>query len=151
MDSTDHMDSTNPYTTPASTTSLEPGSLAALGELVRAWEKRRLLYNGILLLPGIGTLALLMTENGATIGAVIAFGVLCGLGANVAFLAGPLAELYLRVLFFRSQPSPNLRRVLFFGGILVSLGIIAFVCLVALLSSTQSRAISWQPTASQSH
>ena len=36
---------------------------AALGELVRGWEKLRLLYNGILLLPGLGSSALWITRQ----------------------------------------------------------------------------------------
>lgn len=106
---------------------------ATLGELVRGWEKLRLIYNGIMILPGIGVLLLWITRQKHPIPAAVVGGPLFGIGANVAFLLGPLAELYLRGLF-RNGASLGRGRLLVFGarlvvsaGLMLVYGIIAFL------------------------
>ncbi|MES2659576.1 MAG: hypothetical protein V4689_13240 [Verrucomicrobiota bacterium] len=51
------MTGSNPYAPPSAASSPASDDPAALGELVRAWEKLRLIYNVIMILPGIGVLA----------------------------------------------------------------------------------------------
>lgn len=104
---------------------VETESSASLGELVRGWEKTRLLYNGILLLPGIGTLAIPVMRGNLPIPAAVIIAITLGLSANAAFFLGPLAELYFRGLFLRGKPAPILRRFLLIGGLLVSFGAMA--------------------------
>lgn len=113
----------DPYAPPLTqVSSAEPEAQQALGELVKGWEKLRMLYNALLLLPGIAVLAVNVSQGGMNVPIAITSGLLCGLGANGAYFAGPLAELYLRAILFKSKPSPLLRKALFAGGILISLG-----------------------------
>jgi hypothetical protein len=113
----------NPYQPPTSPGAPTP-PLAALGELVRAWEKLRLLYNGIMLLPGIGVLILWVTRAKLPVAGALTFGVLVGISANVAFFLGPLAELYLRALFWHGDEIGKGRQFIFFAGLLVSAGVV---------------------------
>lgn len=115
-----HMNPANPYATPASSAAADPVSFSAFGELVKGWEKLRLLYNGMLLLPGIGVLAVAFSRDSMPLPLAITSGLLCGLGANAAFFGGPLAELYLRAALFRGEPKPWLRKGLFCGGCFLS-------------------------------
>lgn len=115
----------NPYAAPQSAPSDLPASGQIFRVLVKSWEKYRLLYNGILLLPGIGVVC-----SWASIGPMsplflIGFPILCGIGANVAFFAGPLAELYLRALVFTKSDGLILRRFLLGGGLAISFAIMA--------------------------
>lgn len=106
---------------------------ATLGELVRGWEKLRVIYNGILLLPGIGVLALWITRQNLPVPVAVVGGILFGIGANVAFMLGPLAELYLRGLF-RNGASLGKGRLLILGaGLVVSAGVMLFFGIIAFL------------------
>ncbi len=109
----------NPYSAPASDVSAETITRTALRELVLSWEKFRLFYNGVLLLPGIGVLAI-GVAGGVPSAAAVVIALMGGLAANTAFFLGPLAELYLRALFLKGDPAPMLRRLLLAGGFLVS-------------------------------
>lgn len=121
----------NPYTPP--TAPPVARDHATLGELVRGWEKLRLIYNGIMILPGIGVLLLWITRQKHPIPAAVVGGPLFGIGANVAFLLGPLAELYLRGLF-RNGASLGRGRLLVFGaGLVVSAGLMLVFGIIAFL------------------
>lgn len=125
----------DPYATPRSSAGdIEPISISALGELVKGWEKLRLLYNGVLLLPGIGVLAVAVSSGSMNSLHAVATGFLCGLCANVAFFAGPLVELYLRVILFRGAPKPWLRKCLLIGGFLISFGTMALFLVSVILT-----------------
>lgn len=126
----------NPYQTPAAASPPGTGSQAALGELVKSWEKQRLAYNAILLLPGIVSMAVWVWRAEMEVGAAILIGLVCGLAANLAFFAGPLAELYLRAVFFGSRQIPILRRGLFVGGLMISWGVIAVYGFIGWLAFT---------------
>lgn len=124
----------NPYVAPASSAvSIEPASLSALGELVKSWEKLRLLYNGILLLPGIGVLTVSVLRDSMPITLAITSGLLCGLAANASFFCGPLAELYLRAILFKGRHTPAVRWSLFGLGMLVSFGAMTLFLIGVLL------------------
>ncbi|MES2923999.1 MAG: hypothetical protein V4819_20770 [Verrucomicrobiota bacterium] len=121
----------NPYAPPSAPP--VASDHATLGELVRGWEKLRLIYNGILLPPGIGVLMLWITRQNLPIPAAIIGGILVGIGANVAFMLGPLAELYLRGLF-RNGDSLGKGRLLVFGaGLVVSGGVMLVFGIMAFL------------------
>ena len=109
----------DPYQAPR-TDACSVQEVAALRELVRAWEKLRLLYNGIIILPGLGVLALWVTRGNVPIPAAITFGILVGIGANAAFFLGPLAELYLRGLFRHGEGIGKGRWLIFTAGLVVS-------------------------------
>ncbi|WAC19262.1 hypothetical protein OVA24_18715 [Luteolibacter sp. SL250] len=126
------MNPANPYATPASAAAVEPASVSALGELVKGWEKRRLLYNGVMLLPGIGVLAVGVAREFAPWPTLTAAGLMCGLAANAGFFGGPLAELYLRALLFKGNPQPWLRTALFIAGCLLSF-VIMGIFLIGIL------------------
>jgi len=125
----------NPYETPMSVPSTETESAESLSELVRSWEKTRLLYNGILLLPGIGTLAIPMVRGSLPIPAALIIAITLGLSANAAFFLGPLAELYLRGLFLKGKPAPILRRLLLIGGLLISFGAMAIFLIASFFAT----------------
>ncbi len=128
------MDPRNPYLPPAADPRPSGGDPAAFAELVRGWEKLRLLFNAILLLPGIAVLA--MWVKFAAMPVVVA-GVLAAavaVAANVAFLLGPVVELYLRAMF-RSGASIGRGRWLIFGaGLVVSAGVFVVAGLLATLA-----------------
>lgn len=106
---------------------------ATLGELVRGWEKLRLIYNGIMILPGCGVLVLWITRQQLPVPVAIGGGILFGIGANIAFMLGPLAELYLRGLF-RNGASLGKGRLLVFGaGLVVSAGVVLVFGIIAFL------------------
>lgn len=132
------MDNPNPYTSPRSASGTELTSLPAFGELVKGWEKLRLLYNAILILPGIAVMAHAVARDQISPPAAIAFALACGFGANLAFLLGPLAELYCRALFTRGKETPLLRRILFIGGTLLSLGFIALFFISSWITVSQN-------------
>jgi hypothetical protein len=125
------MSAPNPYA-PPSTPPLDEDR-AALVELVRGWEKLRLLYNGIMILPGTCVLILWVTRQQLPLPAAIIGGILTGIGANATFILGPLAELYLRG-FLKNGASLGKGRLLIFsaglavsGGVLLIFGIIPFL------------------------
>lgn len=120
----------NPYETPVS-----PGTaldLAAFGELVFGWEKLRILYNALMILPGIAVLFLWTTRTDMPWAAALTFGLLIGAAANIAFFLGPLAELYLRAVFRQGENIGKGRWLIFSGGMVVSAGVV-------LLSALTSR------------
>ncbi len=128
------MTGTDPYAPPS------PGPLssgdepAALRELVRAWEKLRLIYNGIMILPGVGVLALWVAKTGMPVPAAIVAGLFTGLGANAAFFLGPVSELYLRGLFRQGTPIGKGRLLIFAAGLVVSGGVLALAAIVPFFS-----------------
>ena len=86
-----------------------------------------------MILPGSGVLVRWITRQNLPVPAAIIGGILFGIGANVAFMLGPLAELYLRGLF-RNGTSLGKGRLLIFGaglvvsaGVMLVFGIVAFV------------------------
>lgn len=120
----------NPYAPPAVGPLAYRDDPATLGELVRAWEKLRLLYNGIMILPGIGVLALWCGKTEMPFAAAIIFGIGTGIGANVAFFLGPLSELYLRGLFRKGAPIGKGRWLIFTAGLVVSGGVILLAMII---------------------
>ncbi len=119
----------DPYRTPEAGDSSHP-DIAALGELVRAWEKLRLLYNGLMILPGLGVLTLWVIRGNLPIPGAIAFGIIVGIGANTAFFLGPLAELYLRAVFRSGEGIGRGRWLIFTAGLVVSGAGVLFSCII---------------------
>jgi hypothetical protein len=125
--------SENPYRPP--TQDLESGALLhrhALIDIVRSWEKLRILYNLILLLPGLGILFLQARQFHLSPLVAVVEALVVAAGANFAFLLGPAAELYFRALFRRGESIGRGRLLIFGAGLVVSAG----VFLIALLMST---------------
>lgn len=118
--------SENPYESPAA--ALAPPEALGIGEILPAWERLRIYYNGILFLETIllgllmlGTRGLLFTDRlieTALVGAV---------GANVCFCAGPCAEFYLSRVGLGGRAS---RLILFWAG----MGLSLLLVIAALLS-----------------
>lgn len=121
----------NPYQPP--TSSDDAVDIAALSEMVNAWEKLRRLYNLIMILPGMGVLALWLARTEMPFLIAIFFGVLFGLGANAAFFLGPLAELYIRVFFRRGDTIGKCRWFIFSAGLVVSAGVTLFAALIPFI------------------
>ncbi|RYZ89265.1 MAG: hypothetical protein EOP06_09580 [Proteobacteria bacterium] len=122
----------NPYTTPSAGQLHSGDDPAALGELVREWEKLRLVYNGLMILPGIGVLAL-WVRWGMPLPLAVLSSVATGIGANVAFLLGPLSELYWRALFRQGAPIGNGRKLIFLAGLVISGVVVVLAAAIPLL------------------
>lgn len=124
----------DPYKPPVETT---PGiqNLAALSELVGGWEKLRLLYNAIMILPGLGVLALWITRAGMPWQAALTLGFITGIGANCAFFLGPLSELYLRGFFRAGEGIGKGRSLIFCGGLVVSAGVLLLASIIPVFWS----------------
>lgn len=116
------MSELNPYAPPAAP--LDLIDRAALCELVRAWEKLRLLYNGILLLPGISILVVWNISQHTQQPVAILSGLFVGFCANIAFFLGPLTEIYLRGFFRYGAPLGKERLAIFGAGMVVSAGVL---------------------------
>lgn len=124
----------NPYATPTAAPLPNHGDPAALRELVRSWEKLRLIYNGIMILPGIGVLALWCAKAAMPVPAAIFLGIVTGINANIAFFLGPLSELYLRGLFRNGESIGKGRRLIFAAGLVVSGGVVLLASIIPFFS-----------------
>ena len=97
------MSSDNPFASPAETASAaEPLADAPVWkQLVIRWERLRPLYNGVLAIVGLTTIA--AARHPVSIELV--FGVIAwGVGANLCYFGGPLAQLYASVLWGDDTP-----------------------------------------------
>lgn len=121
----------NPYETP----SADPDprttmAYDAMRSIVFSWEKFRLLYNAILLPAGLVVL-FFAANAGMAILLIVVGAIGTAIGANICFCAGPLAEFYFCALF-RREATPSLRKLLFAGGLLISVGGFAVVAFLFL-------------------
>ena len=121
----------NPYAPPSAPP--VANDYATLGELVRGWEKLRLIYNGVLILPGLGVLVLWITRQHLPLPAAMIGAILFGIGANFAFMLGPLAELYLRGLFRNGAPLGKARLMVFGAGLVISVGVMLIFGIITFL------------------
>ena len=128
------MDPSNPYATPQAVSQVDPVSLSALRELVKGWEKLRLIYNAVLFPPGAALMVYFVASKNMPVTAAIMFALASGVGANLGFFLGPLAELYFRAVFHGGKESPMLRRFLFILGLFVSFGAMLFFSLGVMLT-----------------
>lgn len=110
----------DPYAPPSSTLNPVVEQKTALRELVLAWEKLRILYNALLLIPGLLVLSALVTEENVGVLEALVMGALVAIGANCCYFLGPAAELYLRGLFRKGEPIGRGRWLLFGSGTLLS-------------------------------
>lgn len=124
--------SIDPYAPPGSDSGGEvPLDKSALREVVTGWEKLRLVYNLILLIPGIVIESIMVMRQGMPLAAGIFGAVVIAVGANLAFFLGPLTELYFRALFRKGESIGRGRQLIFGAGLVVSAG----VFLLALIGS----------------
>lgn len=112
----------NPYAPPVAGSEPDDLQRPALREIVLAWEKLRLWYNAVLLVPGLGVIAGWLNQGASLLIAVV-MAVMVAVGANFCFLLGPVAELYLRGLFRDGRPLGRGRLLIFGAGLVVSLGV----------------------------
>lgn len=105
----------------------------ALREIVLGWEKLRLIYNVILLFPGLLILTLWTSRHGMPWAAAVASAAFVGVGANIAYLLGPLTELYFRGLFRNGESIGRGRWLIFGGGLVVSGGVFLLALMGGLL------------------
>lgn len=105
---------------------------AALREIVLSWEKLRLAYNLALLVPGIVILVILIRRQGMPVGFGVAGALAIAVAANLAFMLGPLAELYFRGIFRNGESIGRGRWLIFGAGLVVSGGVFVAALLVAL-------------------
>ena len=115
----------NPYAPPLAGSEPEEGQRPALREIVLSWEKLRLWYNAILLVPGLAVIIGWTSKQGMPVFVALVMAVMVGVGANFCFLLGPAAELYLRGLFRQGRPLGRGRLLIFGAGLVVSLGVFA--------------------------
>jgi hypothetical protein len=124
----------NPYETPS--TDPDPRTnmaYDAMRSIVFSWEKFRLLYNAILLPAGLVVL-FFAVKAGMFIPLIVVGTIGTAIAANICFCAGPLAEFYFCALF-RRETTPSLRKLLFAGGLLISVGGFAMVAFLFLAAS----------------
>jgi hypothetical protein len=110
----------DPYAPPSSPAAPADDQRPALREIVLAWEKLRLFYNGILALPGILVLNAMLGELSVGFSEAVLAAVFVAVSANLCFFLGPLAELYLRGLFRQGQTLGRGRWLIFGSGTLLS-------------------------------
>jgi hypothetical protein len=110
----------DPYAPPSSPALPADDQRPALREIVLSWEKLRLLYNALLAVPGLLVLNAMTGEFGITLIEAVLSAVFVAVGANLCFLLGPVAELYLRGLFRQGQPLGRGRWLIFGSGTLLS-------------------------------
>lgn len=110
----------DPYAPPSSPALPADDQRPALREIVLAWEKLRLLYNGILAIPGLLVVNSMIGQFGITLVEAILSAAFVAVAANLCFLLGPVAELYLRGLFRQGQPLGRGRWLIFGSGTLLS-------------------------------
>jgi hypothetical protein len=115
----------NPYAPPVAGSEPDDLQRPALREIVLGWEKLRLWYNVILLVPGLGVLAGWTGKQGMPLFFALVMAAMVAVGANFCFLLGPAAELYLRGLFREGKPLGRGRLLIFGAGVVVSLGVFA--------------------------
>lgn len=113
----------NPYAPPKTDEEVLILQKAAMREIVLGWEKLRLLYNVILLVPGILILGLWTIRGGMPWGVAVFSAVAVAVGANVSFFLGPLGELYFRALFRNGESIGKGRWLIFGAGLVVSAGV----------------------------
>ena len=114
----------NPYAPPVAGSEPDDFQRPALREIVLGWEKLRLWYNAILLIPGIGVIVG-WSQKGMPVFIALVMAAMVAVGANFCFLLGPAAELYLRGLFREGKPLGRGRLLIFGAGVVVSLGVFA--------------------------
>ncbi|MCH2062767.1 MAG: hypothetical protein MK194_03465 [Roseibacillus sp.] len=116
---------------------------------LKSWEKLRLLYNGVLLFPGIALLwwilhlqGEMMSQKPPGVGFVImdpvdlvVRAVLFGICANICFCLGPYTEFIITALGFPLS-ARRIRYFLFGLGLMISLGGIMLVWFMLELSSS---------------
>lgn len=113
----------NPYAPPELGVDHEAERPRIIREIVFGWERLRLVYNLILLVPGVLVLVLWSSRHGMPFAAAVVSGVIVGIGANVAFLLGPLAELYFRGIFRNGESIGRGRWLIFGAGLVISAGV----------------------------
>jgi hypothetical protein len=99
--------------------------------VVTGWEKLRLIYNLMLLVPGIGIQTIMVLRQDMPVSMAVIGAVIIGVAANLAYFLGPLAELYFRALFRDGESIGRGRYLIFGAGLVVSAG----VFLVALFGA----------------
>lgn len=127
----------DPYRPPAGVRDRPPLLVEkdALMEIVRSWEKLRILYNLVLLAPGLAITALWIQRQSVSVPVAAVEAALVALGANLAFFLGPATELYLRALFRRGEAIGRGRLLIFGAGLVVSAGVFLAALLLANVST----------------
>lgn len=117
------MNGVDPYRPPEADPAKDEGlKRSELREIVVAWEKLRLVYNAILLIPGLVVVGLAL--NAGMPGEFgVGGAVMVALAANAAFFLGPLAEVYVRAVLLDGRPLGRGRWLIFSAGMVVSAGV----------------------------
>lgn len=126
--------STDPYAPPRSDSAGEVLlNQLALKEVVTGWERKRPVYNLILLVPGLIIVAIMVMNQGMPLAVGVVGALMIGIGANVAYFLGPLAELYFRALFRNGEPIGQGRNLMFGAGLVVSAAVFMLALFGALI------------------
>lgn len=108
----------NPYAAPRSASTEAPAHFpppASPRSIVKGWERLRLPYNAILFVAGIILLGIITIRTGLPTSMGIGAAITVGIGANIAYLLGPLTELYFSAILDRPE-LPVFRRWCFIAG-----------------------------------
>ena len=96
------------------------------------WERHRITYNAILFVAGIVVL-LWYARNNVHPAFLVFGGISMAMGANSAYLLGPLTELYLCAIFNLPHLDNKWRYLFFGGGVAFSLVVFALFLPVGTL------------------
>ncbi|MGJ8672520.1 hypothetical protein [Rubritalea sp.] len=98
-------------------------STARLRDIVLKWEKLRVIYNLVLLLPGLGVTLYAANKWGSSMSEMLSSVIPFAIMANLCFFLGPLSELYIAAIW-QINDSRMIRRWSFGLGLVGSLLII---------------------------
>ncbi|MCP5535546.1 MAG: hypothetical protein H7A51_04830 [Akkermansiaceae bacterium] len=120
---------TDPYAPPAShpTDGGGPASESPRN-IVVAWERMRIQYNLILLLPGLVVLILYVAGNSMPMAVAIPGALVTALAANVCYFAGSISEFFVCALL-NTPEHPSYRKTAYIAGIVLSLVVFGIVSL----------------------
>lgn len=122
----------NPYSPP--TTRSDTGHRAEavlegidmLRIIIFSWEKLRIFYNILLIVPTVWLMVMASQQMGASLNQVLKSSLSFLGAANLFFLLGPIAEAYI-CAFWKRPPSRAYRLWIFSGGLLISAIILSTV------------------------
>lgn len=120
----------NPYETPQKSSSAAK-ERSQLKESILAWEKLRILYNILLIPPGILICVQAFKLPQQPLLVIMFEALFVGFAANICFCAGPMFEIY-RLALTQRPSSKLLRNILFGLGLAFSFLVFAFVFIVTM-------------------
>ena len=131
------MSENDPYTTPSTDPTAgtpPPKVVGSPRTIIWAWERLRLRYNLILLIPGVAILIFYTTRIGIPFGGAASGGFVMAIGANLGFFLGPLSEMYSAATLDKPE-LPKYRKFAFWAGVIGSLALFGVTMVPGIIYS----------------